>query len=190
MDDSAEIENQQQYIVAFGGKKRSGKDHVIKLCLEVLGRKEWQHLSTSPVIVKEYASMTGLPVKEIKQNKEQHRRGMQDIGEVLGTEVLLERTFEKVKMDKHIIFQSVRRQLEFDLLKDMVDAFILVDCNKEMREERNGGPLEDEDHRTETEGYNCLLDYKDTYLVWNEGKTDKELKERIKVIFRDIGVMV
>lgn len=185
------MEQNDQLIVAFGGKKLAGKDHIIKLSMKLLGTKNWQHISTSPVVIKEYASMTGIPQREIKQNKESHRVGLQEIGDVLGTEVLLDRTFRKAKPGKHIIFQSVRRALEFEVLKDMVDAFILVDASKDERQKRNGDvPLEGEGHATETEGYDCLFDYKDTYLVWNENKTDEELTERLRVIFRDLGVMV
>jgi len=182
--------DQHQFIVAFGGKKLSGKDHVIKLALEILGKKEWQHLSTSPVIIKEYASMSGLSMAEVKANKGVHRKGLQDIGDVLGTEVILARVFDKANRKKHILFQSVRKCLEFEALKDLVDAFILVDCSLDERTKRNGAPLLNEGHRTETEGYECLQDYRDSYLVWNEGKTDKELRERLTIIFRDIGVPI
>jgi hypothetical protein len=174
-------------IIAVGGKKFSGKDTVIKELLLILKEDsiddEWEVLSTSDIVVKEYAEKKGLTTAQVLADKELHREGLQQIGDGEATRIMV-KALALSDPEKAIIINSVRRKEEVQLLDELGASYILVIAEDKVRKSR-GATLKGEKHPTETEGVQELMDHKNCYHVQNNGEK-KVLRKRLQVVLDEI----
>lgn len=134
--------------------------------------KGWQFASTSDVLVNDLVDQLGVSTDYIIDNKEKYRPELIRLGNHAPLYALT-KAIAKCDKGKPIIFESVRRNDEYDTLKDLGAVFLLVCASERTRRERRKElPKVDIN-----EVCQHLIDDKNTFLV-NNDRTLQDLKDR------------
>lgn len=171
-------------LIAIAGQQGAGKDTVIAhfllaMCME----PKWKLVSTSDFLINTYAAENGLDPEDVKEAKQRHRKGLQEVGDRLEKEepaqVIKLALFPHLHQ-KQIILESIRRPSEIWYLTQKLKGFdvelVSVEASREVREKRRG-KLVGETHGTEQD-LSERMRKAGAWVIENNG-TLEELKEEV-----------
>lgn len=163
-------------IAVAGSGSKVGKTTFCAAFMDCIDRKQWQYLSTSDRLIVELSKKIEVPVGVIKKNKEEYRDQLIALSEDNHT-LPIALTLAAWDTKKNLLFESVRRKSEFDVLSQHPATFIYIKSTTNKRIERGAG-------NTDINEVTDLLlpmgePIKNCYLVYNNG-TMSALKNRAR----------
>jgi len=177
-------------IIAIGGKKFSGKSEVSNMLMMGLIPETWAQTSTSEILVKRLAmKMTNALDKvitpdDIKAEKEKYRDALIKVGKAIELKekaALVKSALCLVDDYQRVILDSIRRESEYNYMKEIGAQLILVEATPEARAKR-GCKNPESDDPTECEGYNLLRADKDTWVIDNSKDLEHLKKEVVRFV--------
>ncbi len=166
-------------IIIFSGKQYSGKDTAAKIILDKL--PQYKRCAIGDIIKLTYGSQHGLTYDEIEKNKVIYRPGLIELGN-WGRAQHPDYWLNKIIEQKgNLIVTDVRVLHEYEVFKKANAIKIRVEADRELREER-GGKLVGEDDVTEI-GLDNITDW--DYIINNNGSY-QELVSQVEKIIKNL----
>jgi len=177
---------QRPKIIAIAGEQRAGKDTVLTFLQMELG-ETWKHASTSSLIINSFASWythvkgKTLTPQKIKDNKAEFRPALVKYGayqEKFEPAFWVKLAMAPYVAAEGILLESVRRQSEFEHLRDLGAWFVIVRASKKTREKR--------DKLTEdiNEALDLIKHHERHTVICNDGDLDS-LRNEVRSFVQD-----
>ncbi len=166
-------------IIIFSGKQYSGKDTAAKIMLNDM--PNFRRCAIGDIIKITYGKEHGITYEEIEKNKPLYRQGLIDLGNwgrAQSPDYWLQKILEQ---DGNIIVTDVRVPHEYEVFKNAGAITIRVETERELREQR-GGQLIGEDDVTEI----GLDDVKEWDYVIDNNSDYESLKKQVEIIIKEI----
>ena len=142
---------------------------------------KYKRCAMGDIIKIEYGKLNGLTYEEIEANKTQYRQGLIDLGN-WGRQQSPDFWLQKIiEQEGFIVVTDVRIKHEYKTFKDAGAITIRVEASRELREER-GGKLIGENDVTE----NDLDDINDWDFLIDNNKDYENLKQKVLEIVEKI----
>ena len=167
-------------IIIFSGKQYAGKDTAAKIMLDRL--KDFRRCAIGDIIKITYGNEHNITYEEIEKNKTKYRAGLIELGNwgrAQNPDYWLDKIVEQ---EGNIIVTDVRIPHEYEIFKSAGAISIRVEATREVRENR-GGKLVGEDDITET----GLDDIKDWDYVLDNNSDYETLAKNVEKIIETIG---
>ena len=166
-------------IITFSGKQYSGKDTAAKILMEAM--PEFKRCAMGDIIKIEYGRLNNLTYEEIEANKAQYRQGLIDLGN-WGRKQSPDYWLQKIiEQDGNIVVTDVRIKHEYETFKSAGAITIRVDADRDIRENR-GGKLVGEDDVTEVD----LDNIQDWDYIIDNNKDYETLRKNVLDIVQKI----
>jgi phosphomevalonate kinase len=163
-------------IIIFSGKQYSGKDTAGKILMEAM--PSYKRCAMGDVIKLEYGKLNGVSYEEIEANKPKYRQGLIDLGN-WGRKQDKDYWLKKIiEQEGDIVVTDVRIKHEYELFKSHGAISIRVEADRDLREQR-GGKLVGENDITEI-GLDNITDW--DYVINNNGSYEELVKQVEKII--------
>ena len=159
-------------IIIFSGKQYSGKDTAGKILMEAM--PSYKRCAMGDVIKLEYGKLNGVSYEEIEANKPKYRQGLIDLGN-WGRKQDKDYWLKKIiEQEGDIVVTDVRIKHEYELFKSHGAISIRVEADRDLREQR-GGKLVGEDDVTEVD----LDNVQDWDYIIDNNKDYETLKRNV-----------
>ena len=167
-------------IIIFSGKQYAGKDTAAKILMDVM--PSIQRCAMGDVIKLEYGRLHNVSFEEIEANKPKYRQGLIDLGN-WGRSQSQDYWLEKIiEQEGNIVVTDVRIKHEYELFKSAGAISIRVEADRNLREQR-GGKLVGEDDVTEVD----LDDIKVWDYIIDNNKDYETLKKEVLSIVQELS---
>lgn len=170
--------------IAIAGKQGAGKDTLIDFLIRY-SCGQWGVVDTSDALVNLYASKLGVPKTEVLKNKQAHRQGLQALGDEIERDRVagvLKYAFTRYSLTgidfEGTIFCSIRRPCELYYLQKNGYKIVLVEADRDVREQRRG-QLAGESHSTELTDW---LRNQADYILKNNGTIEQMEEEALRML--------
>ena len=166
-------------IIIFSGKQYSGKDTAAKILLDSM--PEYKRCAMGDIIKITYGKEHGITYEEIEKNKPLYRQGLIDLGNwgrAQDPDYWLKKILEQ---EGNIIVTDVRVPHEYNVFKNAGAICIRVETKRELREQR-GGQLVGENDITEI-GLDNVEDW--DYVIDNNSDYEN-LSRQVEKIIKEI----
>ena len=166
-------------IIFFSGKQYSGKDTAAKILMELM--PEFRRCAMGDIIKLEYGKINGVLYEEIEANKPKYRQGLIDLGN-WGRAQSPDYWLQKIiAQEGNIVVTDVRIKHEYKIFKEAGAISIRVEAERNIREQR-GGTLVGENDITEID-----LDYiQDWDYIIDNNKDYETLRKNVLEIVQKI----
>ena len=167
-------------IITFSGKQYSGKDTAAKILMDAL--PNFRRCAMGDIIKIEYGKLNNLTYEEIEANKAQYRQGLIDLGN-WGRKQSPDYWIQKIiDQEGDIVVTDVRIKHEYEVFKSAGAIMIRVEANRDIREQR-GGKLVGENDVTEVD----LDNIQDWDYVIDNSTSYEFLKRKVLEIVEKIN---
>ena len=167
-------------IITFSGKQYSGKDTAAKILMDAL--PNFRRCAMGDIIKIEYCKLNNLTYEEIEANKAQYRQGLIDLGN-WGRKQSPDYWIQKIiDQEGDIVVTDVRIKHEYEVFKSAGAIMIRVEANRDIREQR-GGKLVGENDVTEVD----LDNIQDWDYVIDNSTSYEFLKRKVLEIVEKIN---
>ncbi len=163
-------------IIIFSGKQYAGKDTAAKILLSQM--PDFMRCAMGDIIKYEYGRVNNLTYDEIEANKPKYRQGLIDLGN-WGRAQDKDYWLKKIIAQQgNIVVTDVRIKREYELFKSNGAISIRVEADREIREQR-GGVLVGENDVTEVD-LDDITDW--DYIINNNGGYDSLQKQVLNIV--------
>lgn len=167
-------------IIIFSGKQYAGKDTAAKILMDAM--PSFKRCAMGDVIKLEYGRLHNVSFEEIEANKPKYRQGLIDLGN-WGRSQSQDYWLEKIiEQEGNIVVTDVRIKHEYELFKSAGAISIRVEADRNLREQR-GGKLVGEDDVTEVD----LDDIQDWDYIIDNNKDYETLKKEVLSIVQELS---